>query len=50
MSLMMSQILKFVDLPKNQKSKYFENKTFFSSNVRIHLLDSQGYYKAKKDF
>ena len=29
-----SQILKFVDSPKKQKSKYLENKTFFSWNKK----------------
>ena len=35
--MMTSQILKFVDFTKTQKSKYLENKAlFFSSNEKIH--------------
>ena len=39
MSMMMLLILKFLDSPKTQKSKYLENGTlYFSSNKNIHFI------------
>ena len=39
---MTSQILKYVDFTKTQKSRYFENK--------IHKLRIKGYFMAKNNF
>ena len=36
MSLLTSQILKFVDLTKTKESRYLENDTFFFSNKKIN--------------
>ena len=41
MSMMMSQILKFVDFSKTQKSRYLENETFFLA-VKNSLITHQG--------
>ena len=41
MSMMMSQILKYVDFTKTQKSRYLQNKTI------IHKLHIKGYFIAK---
>ena len=38
MSTMMSQILKAMNSPKTQKSKYVENEISFSSNKKIPSL------------
>ena len=45
----MSQILKFVYFTKPQKSRYFENKTFFFQ-IKIHYLHIKGYFLAKNTF
>ena len=42
MPLMTSQILKYVDFTKTQKSRYLENK--------IHKLHIKGYFMAKNNF
>ena len=34
MSMMTSQILKFVDFPKTQKSRYLENETLFFLQIK----------------
>ena len=39
MSMMMSQILKFVDSPETRKTKYFENETSHFLHIKkFHLL------------
>ena len=50
MAMMMSQILKFVDFTKTQKSRYLENKTFFLQIKKNHLLHVKGYFIAKNSF
>ena len=50
MCVMTSQILKFVDFTKTEKPRYFENKTFFSSNKKIHQFHIDGYFMAKNTF
>ena len=40
--MMTSQILKYVDFTKTQKSRYLENK--------IHKLHIKGYFMAKNNF
>ena len=41
MSMMTSQILKYVDFTKTEKSIYLENKTFLSSNKKKSLITHQ---------
>ena len=49
--MVMSEILKSADSPKQQKSKYLENKTLFSpSTKKIHLLQFKWYNMAKNSF
>ena len=48
MPVMTSQILKFVDFTKTEKSRYLENITFFSSNKKLNT--HQGYFLAKNSF
>ena len=53
MSMMPSQILKFVDFTKTQKSKYLENEILANgalSNQTIHKLHIKGYFVAKNSF
>ena len=50
MSMMMSQILKFVDFTKTQKSKYLENKTIFFLQIKNSLITYQGLLYGKKTF
>ena len=50
MPMMTSQILKFVNFTKTQKTRYLENETFFSSNKKIHKLHIKGYFIAKNSF
>ena len=51
MSMMMPQILQFLDITKTQKSKYLENETsFFLQIKKIHLLHIKGYFMAKYIF
>ena len=45
--MMMSQILKFVDFTKTQKSRYLKNQTFFLQIKKIHRLQIKGYFMAK---
>ena len=45
-----SQIFKFADSWKTQKSKYVENITQFSSSKKIHCLHLKGYAIAKNTF
>ena len=40
MSMMASQILKFVDSSITQKSKYFENETLFFLQIRKSIRDT----------
>ena len=48
--MMTPEILKSVDITKALKSRYLENKTFFSSNKKIHQLRIKGYSIAKNRF
>ena len=49
--MMTSQILKFVDFAKTQKSGYLKNETlFFSSNKKIHWLHIKSRFTAKNSF
>lgn len=51
MSVMTSQILKFVDSQKKKTSKYFEKETQFCLKIKKnHLLNIKGYIMAKKTF
>ena len=50
MSMMMSQILKFVDFKKTQKSTYVENETLFFLRKKNSLIIHQGYFTAKNTF
>ena len=43
--MMALQILKYVDFTKTQKSRYFENKTFF-----LQIKKFKGYFMAKNSF
>ena len=45
-----SEILKCVDFTKTQKSRYLENKTFFSLNKKKSLITQQGLPYCKKLF
>ena len=53
---MTSQILKFVDFIKTQKSKYLENKTLFFLQIKKTLLYNytsihiKGYFIVKNSF
>ena len=47
--MMTSQILKFVDSPKTQKTKYFGEKIFFL-HIFIHSLFIKGYNFPKNGF
>ena len=46
----MSQILKFVDFTKTQKSTYVENETLFFLRKKNSLIIHQGYFTAKNTF
>ena len=51
MSIVTSQILKFVDSQKKKTSKYFEKETQFCLKIKKnHLLNIKGYIMAKKRF
>ena len=52
MSMMKSQILKFVNFTETQKSRYLENKKklFFFSNKKKSLITYQGLLYAKNTF
>ena len=45
-----SQVLKFVDFTETQKFRYFEGKTFFSSNKKNSLITHRGLLYGKKQF
>ena len=47
---MMSQILKFVDFTKTQKSRYLNYKTLLFLTKKNHSLQIKGYYMAKNTF
>ena len=47
--MMTSQILKFVDSWKTQKSKYLENKILFFLKQKIYPLDIKDYIMAKNN-
>ena len=47
MSMVMSQILKFVDFTKTRKSRYLENETF-SFQTKNSLITHQGLLYGKK--
>ena len=42
MSMMTSQILKFVDFTKTPQSRYLENETFFALQIKKTLITCQG--------
>ena len=44
---MTSQILKFVDFTKTQKSRYLKNETFLLQIKKIHWLHIKGYFMGK---
>ena len=48
MSMMASQILKFVDSSITQKSKYFENETLFFLQIRKSIRDTLDLWKWQK--
>ena len=50
MPMMTSQILKFVNFRKTQKSRYLKNVTFFLQNEKIRELHIKGYFIAKNSF
>ena len=50
MPMMTSQVLKFVDFKKTQKSRYLKNETFSFSNKKITLTTHQGLLNGKKYF
>ena len=51
MSIMMSQILKFVDFTKTQTFRYLENKALFFLQIKkIHQLHIKGYFMANNTF
>ena len=51
MSMMMSQILQFVDFTKAQKSKYPQNETLFFLQIKIKsFITHQGLLYGKKYF
>ena len=47
---MTSQILKFVNSPKTQKTKYLKNKTLSVQIKKNNLLNIKGYDLAKNSF
>ena len=47
--MMMSQILKFVDFTKTQKSRYLKNQTFFLQ-IKNSLITDQGLLYDKNTF
>ena len=49
MSMMTSQILKFVDFTKTQKSRYLGNETIFV-HIKKSLITHQGLLYGKKHF
>ena len=51
MPMMTSQILKFVDFTKTQKSRYLKNETFFLHIKKIiNYTHIKGYFIAKNRF
>ena len=50
MSMMMSQILKFVDFTKTQKSTYVENETLFFLRKKKFVNYTSGLLYGKKYF
>ena len=52
MSMMTSQILKFVDFTKTQKSRYLENEKLFFLQIKNLLITHQGkkYFCSGKMF
>ena len=46
---MTSQILKFVDFTKTQKSRHLENETFFLQ-IKNSVITHQGYFMTKITF
>ena len=50
MSLMTSQILKFVNFTETQKSRYLEKKTFFLQVKKFNnYISIKGYFIAKNN-
>ena len=49
MPMMTSQILKFVDFTKTQKSRYLKNETLFFLHIKniINYTHIKGYFIAK---
>ena len=50
MSMMTSQILKFVDFTKTQKRRYLEIKTLPFLEIKNSLIAHQGIHYSKKYF
>ena len=51
MSIMTSQILKFVYFTKTQKCRYLENETLFFLQIKkIYELHIEGYFVAENNF
>ena len=48
MPLMTSQILKYVDFTRTQKSRYLENETLFFLQIQNLLI--KGYFTGKNSF
>ena len=48
MPMMMSEILKFVDFPKTQKSRYLKDETWFFFKLKNPLITYQGLLYDKK--
>ena len=50
MSMMTSQILKFVDFTKTKKCRYLENETLFFLQIKKSLITHQGLLYGKNTF
>ena len=48
--MMMSQILKFVDFTKTEKTRYLKNETLFFLQIKKSLITYQGLLSGKKYF
>ena len=49
--MLMSQILKFLDFTRTQKSRYFENKTLFFLQIKqTNSSYIKGYFMVKNSF
>ena len=50
MPMMTSEILKYVNFTKTQKSRYLDKKTLFFLQIKKSLITYQGPFSAKKQF